>query len=121
LLSAFYEWCSRIYWGSQPVEMVDEIVWLALGLLTAVIIVSAVFRWMSAWALAPAMVLGIFAAVIVSFAPIKHAQKFTECSWSDQIAYVNDQKFHMVITRCRTRNTLDSEWSDWEMRTGRIN
>jgi hypothetical protein len=120
LLSNFYEWTSWAYWGTQPVTLVDEIVWIVAGLLTAVIIVTVSFQWLATWTLGPAMVVGLFAAIVVSFVPLKHSQQFVECESSEQVTQVNDELIEMTITRCRTRDTLDSEWTKWQLHSGKF-
>lgn len=120
MLAQYYDWVTWAYWGNQPPVPMDIVVWLALGMIAAGIIVTAAVRWMKPWALAPAMILGLLVAIVISFAPLKQEQKFSECSITEQIAYIDEVEVTVWITRCRNRTTLDGEWSEWRMITGKF-
>lgn len=120
MLEGFYELTSAVYWGSRPVTMVDELFWLAAGLAVMMAIVLAAWRWLPFWCVPAAAIVGLFVSVFVIFAPIKHAQKFGECKKSTQIVYIEEVERDVAITKCRTRATLDSEWSDWKWHSGTV-
>jgi hypothetical protein len=120
LLSAFYDWTSAVWWGTQPTTIADELFWLAVGLVTAVTIVTVAVVWLRTWLLAPAMMLAIFAAIVLAFVPIKHAQRFAQCETREQIITIHAQERKMLSHYCRTRTTLDSNWSAWQWHSGTV-
>lgn len=120
MLEGFYELTSAVYWGSRPVAWFDEVFWLALGLFVMMAITLTALRWLPLWCVPAASIVGLFVSVFVIFAPIKHAQRFIECEQSTQIAYIEGVERDVIIKKCRTRATLDGEWSDWQWHSGTV-
>jgi hypothetical protein len=120
LLVSFYNWTSQVYWGSRPVTAIDELIWMAAGMAVIVTIVIAAVRWLPAVCVPIAGIVGLFVSVFVIFAPIKHAQRFVECAQTKQIVYIEQVEREMTIKQCRTRTTLDTEWTAWQWHGGTV-
>ena len=108
--------------GVEPATIVGEAGWLVAGLAFAVLLPLSTFflafklQWVHPVFTIPAAVAGILLGIVLAAIPITHGHRFRDCEVRIVTIELDGEQREVGAKYCRVRETLDSDWGEWELR-----